>query len=418
VTDQPPAIRANWVFPVDAPPFEDGVIEWRGNRISAVRAASRREPDALLVPDSAVIPGLINTHTHLEFSELPQPLAPAAPFAEWIRAVVTNRRQRGGTQPAAVSQGLVEIASAGSTTVGEIATPGWTPDRFVPDTARAVVFRELIALDESVAAEQLIVARAHLEDAPKSTADRIHGISPHAPYSVRPDLFEALVALAAQWQSPLAIHLAETREELQLLRDGTGPLADLFRETGFWREGVIPRGMRPIDYLRPLASIRRALVIHGNYLVDAELDFVCSHPNFSLVYCPRTHAYFHHAPHPWRILLERGGRLALGTDSRASNPDLSLWREVQYLRQQSPDIAPVRLLELATIAGARALGLEERTGTIAAGKAADLVVVSLGNEARSDPYAALLHPETRVQATLRDGRWISGPWVRPRPASR
>ncbi len=408
------ALRARWVFPVDAPPTEDGVIEWQGSRISAVRAACAREPDVLDVGNAAVIPGLVNAHTHLEFSELAQPLTPPAPFAEWIRAVVANRRQRGGSQPASVRRGLAEIAAGGCTTVGEIATPGWAPDCFDSGTARAVIFRELIALDESVAAEQLEAARTHLAE---TTVDRWHGISPHAPYSVRPDLYAALVALAAQHHAPLALHLAETREELMLLREGSGPLVELFRASGFWRDGVIPRGARPIDYLQPLAAIGRALVIHGNYLDDGELEFICAHPNLTLVYCPRTHAYFGHSPHPWRRLLERGGRLALGTDSRASNPDLSLWREVQFLWQQSPDMAPARLLEMATRGGARALGLEGRSGTITAGKAADLAVVTSGETTHGDPWAALLHPDSRVTATLRDGRWISGPWVRRSPAA-
>jgi cytosine/adenosine deaminase-related metal-dependent hydrolase len=192
---------------------------------------------------------------------------------------------------------------------------------------------------------------------------------------------------------------------------------DLFRAIGVWQEDVIPRGARPIDYLRPLAAVGRALVIHGNYLDDVEIEFLCAQPNITLIYCPRTHAYFRHAPHPWRKVLEGGGRVALGTDSRASNPDLSLWREVQFLRQQFPGLAPARLLELATCEGARALGLDDRTGTLTAGKAADLAVVALGDAAFADPCTTLLQPGSRVSATLRDGRWISGPWVRQSPAA-
>ena len=411
MSDQTSALRAKWVFPVDAPPIENGVIEWQGSRITSVRASSGTKRDALNFGGCAVIPGLVNAHAHLEFSELEQPLAPPAPFAEWIRAVVVNRRQRGGTQPPAVRRGLAENAAAGSTTVGEIATPGWSPDCFGADTARCVIFRELIALNDCIAAEQLELARSHLSNAPGAAADRLHGISPHAPYSVRPDLFESLVTLAAQHGAPLAFHLAETREELQLLRDGSGPLVDLFRASGFWREEVIPRGARPMDYLEPLAALGHALVIHGNYLDDTELDFVCAHPNLTLVYCPRTHAYFRHAPHPWRKLLDRGGRVALGTDSRASNPDLSLWRELQFLRQQFPDVDSSRLLELATRDGAAALGLEHHTGTITVGKAADLAVVELGDTRCAHPCATLLQPESRIIAALRDGRWISGPFV-------
>jgi aminodeoxyfutalosine deaminase len=126
------------------------------------------------------------------------------------------------------------------------------------------------------------------------------------------------------------------------------------------------------------------------------------------VYCPRTHHFFGHPAHPWRDMLEAGVAVALGTDSRASNPDLDLWSEVQFLRQTCGDVPPHTLLELATIRGAAALGTADQTGTLSPGKSADLALLRLGDDAAAiaDPFEALLHPNTRIIASMREGRWL------------
>src|SRR5690606_16664427 len=149
------------------------------------------------------------------------------------------------------------------------------------------------------------------------------------------------------------------------------------------------------------------LVIHGNYLDDEERAFLEGKSNVSVVYCPRTHAHFRHEPHPWLDLRSRGVRVALGTDSRASNPDLSLWKELLFLRERFPEVGPSELLEMGTRAGAEALGLEHRVGTFAAGQYADVAAIRLAADRSTDPHEWLLDPESRPIATMREGRWIS-----------
>ena len=155
---------------------------------------------------------------------------------------------------------------------------------------------------------------------------------------MHPELFRGLVDLAVARRAPLAMHLAETREELQLLALGTGEFVPFLEELGVWRPEAIPRESRPLDYFHELARVETALAIHGNYLALDEIEFLAGHPNVSVVYCPRTHAYFRHAAHPWRKLLARGVNVALGTDSRGSNPDLSVWNELLFLRTLAPDV--------------------------------------------------------------------------------
>lgn len=400
-------LRARWVFPVDRAPIENGMVEIANGRIINVRSADRFARISDEEAQSALIPGLVNAHTHLEFSDLAAPLSSAGTFADWIALIVQHRRERTADVSDVIASGLAESAAAGVTTVGEIATAGWSRAPFGVHTLRTVGFREAIALDPARYDDAYAAVHRHLQDL-RSDPSLVGGISPHAPYSVAPPLFERLVDLAHKTDSPLAVHLAETREELQLLSEGSGPLVELFRDGGFWRPDAIPRGTRPLDYLRQIASLPRALVIHGNYLDDDECAFLEGRPNLSVVYCPRTHAHFRHAPHPWLDLRQRGVRVALGTDSRASNPDLSLWREVQFLHARFPQVDPSGLLEMATRSGSAALGLDSETGTLTPGKAADVAVVQLGGREQDGPFERLLHPVSRPIAAMRDGRWIFG----------
>lgn len=399
------SLRARWVFPVGRPPIENGLVEIADGRIVAVRPADRFAASSDRTEDLALIPGLVNTHTHLEFSDLTAPLPAEGTFAAWIRLIVAHRRTRGDYPTAAVQSGLRESAASGVTTLGEIATAGWSASLFGSDAPRTVAFREAISMSTDHDA-MMATVREHFV-ALHEHPDVIAAISPHAPYSVHPDLFRKLVKLAGEQRAPLAVHLAESADELELLAEGKGPLVDLFSASGFWQPDAIPHGTRPLDYLNMIRDARRALVIHGNYLSPEECDFLTGKPNLSVVYCPRTHAHFGHEPHPWLDLRSRGVRIALGTDSRASNPDLSLWNEVLFLRDRFPQVAPEELLEIATRAGAEALGLEDRTGTLAPGMSADLAVVCLSNNG-NDPHERLLHPDSRPIATLRDGKWIAG----------
>src|SRR5262249_7058858 len=154
-----------------------------------------------------------------------------------------------------VEQGRRESAAWGTTTIGDIAGAG----AGIPDDAtgcpRRVAFREVLGLPPEWRASQLERARAHLTE----TGSFLRGLSPHAPYSVHPDLFREVVDLAVANRVPVAMHLAETRAELELLADGTGEFAPFLKGLGVWRDDAIPRGTRPLDYLRELARVENAL---------------------------------------------------------------------------------------------------------------------------------------------------------------
>ncbi|HZN34991.1 MAG TPA: amidohydrolase family protein, partial [Pirellulaceae bacterium] len=177
---------------------------------------------------------------------------------------------------------------------------------------------------------------------------------------------------------PVAMHLAETREELELLESHSGPLVEMLGSLGAWQPTALSRGLRPLDYLRTLATAHRALVIHGNYLAADEIEFAAAHRDrMSVVYCPRTHAFFRHEPYPLAKMRDAGVRVAVGTDSRASNPDLNLWSELRHIAEHHRGVSPDEILRMGTLAGAEALGLDGDLGSITPGKSARLVMASL-----------------------------------------
>jgi cytosine/adenosine deaminase-related metal-dependent hydrolase len=393
--------QARWIFPVDSEPVENGIIEIQHGRIVAVHATP--DPKAEDLGNVAIIPGLINAHTHLEFSDLANPVEPARPFSNWIRAVVEQRRNRIG--PSAVDRGVQESCQSGTTTLGEIATSDWPRGEFPASNLRTVLFRELLGLLPEQANQQLTIARTHLELNP-TESNLIRGLSPHAPYSVHPDLFHQLVELANEFQAPLAVHLAETKSELELLSHGTGELVEMLADFGVWQPNIISLGTKPLDYLRSLEKLDHVLIVHGTYLSVEEMDFLAEHPNMTVVYCPRTHHYFGHEEHPWQELLNRNINVAMGTDSRASNPNLSLWEELCFLHDRYPGVAPKTLLELGTLSGARALGLDDETGRLSVGKSADFAVVSADNfRSGNDAYLQLFDQKHCITRTMHAGRW-------------
>jgi cytosine/adenosine deaminase-related metal-dependent hydrolase len=375
------AVRARWTLPVDRPALEGGVVTIANGRIAAVGENVSGRPTVDL-GDVALLPRLINAHTHLEFSLLRQPLGrPGIGFADWIRHVIDFRRQFGiGDQSQAQLAGLAESRAAGVAALGEIATAAWPPAVPAPlSELHVVVFRELLGLAAERVEPVMQLAGEHLAaGASESQSQYVAGLSPHAPYTVHPETLQRACALSAGQRVPVAMHLAETREELELLAKHTGPLVPLLESLGAWHPGDLPRGRRPLDYLRELAAAHRALVIHGNYLARDEIEFLAARRgSMSIVFCPRTHAFFGHEPYPLAEMLAAGVRVAVGTDSRASNPDLDLWQELRHVAQHHPQVAPCEILRMGTLAGAEALGLEAELGSITVGKRALLAVVPL-----------------------------------------
>jgi cytosine/adenosine deaminase-related metal-dependent hydrolase len=387
------ALRARIVFPVSSPPIDDGLVCVREGRIVAIGrygTADKYDLPVTDLGDVALLPGLVNAHTHLEFSLLERPLdAPRANFSAWIRAVIEHRRERTYSPAEAIAKGLEESRRAQIALVGEIASEPWPVlSKAASNSIASVVFREILGLAPERMPELLEIAESHLQsDLPSGIGV---GLSPHAPYTVSPQTIERIVQLAAHHGATVAMHLAETTAELELLASHSGPLHRLLVDLGAWRPEAIPRGIRPLDYLRLLSKAPRALVIHGNYLTTADIRLLGERAKqMSVVYCPRTHAFFGHDNYPLAQLLSAGVPVALGTDSRASNPDLDLWKEALFAASRFPEIAPAQFLWMATLGGAAALGRDAQFGSIEPGKRAAFTTLPASGPIGDDSHQLL-----------------------------
>ncbi|MFN4259762.1 MAG: amidohydrolase family protein [Gemmataceae bacterium] len=394
------SIRARWVVPVDEAPLAGGILTIQGERIAAVEPAGSRRAD-LDAGNAVILPGFVNAHTHLDLSGLAGVCPPGPDFTAWLRSVIDQRRQQTPAQvQQAIAAGIADCLRQGTTLLGDIAAGGESWPLLARSPLRGVVFFELLGLPRARATAALAAAAQWL-DAIGSAPTCRPGWSPHAPYSVSRFLMRHAARTAQARRLPLAIHLAETEAERELLEHQAGPFADFLRQVGVWAPAELTQSWEEVlDLLA--RSGQPLLLAHGNQ-VSADLVLPAQ---AAVVYCPRTHAAFGHPPHPFRELGRRGARVALGTDSLASNPDLSILAELRFLHDRHPDVAGDELLRLATVNGAAALGWADETGSLTPGKSADWVVLPLPDVDGDDPYRLILESALPVRQT-----WIRGQCV-------
>lgn len=399
-------LRAAVLLPIGAPPIANGCIHLAGGRITWL-GRSRGSGPVLDLGDAIILPGLVNAHTHLEFSHLREPLDPAGGLPGWIRRVVQFRRDRAAASDprtaaaAAIDAGLAESAAAGITTIGDIASSvGDTPSGQGP---RLRIFREALGLSGTATAAALRGLRSDLDRLRSRGAAA--GVSPHAPYSVAAGLGAEILGLARARRLPAAMHIAESLDEQALYDAGAGPFRDLLGDLGAWPD-VPPRLLSAADWISQLARGPRGLVVHGTHLErdpDALARLARHRDRLCVAVCPRTTRGLSGRLPPIGLFREAGIRVAIGTDSRASTPDLSVLAECRTLVDAGLT-SPEEALIMATLHGGFAV-MFDRCGRLAPGLPADLVVLRPAGSPR-DPFAAAVDPGTTVLATLRAGRLI------------
>src|SRR2546422_2141184 len=369
-------IRAGSVHPVTAPPIEDGavLVDDRGtiaavgpNLVVPTRPGARQ----LEFPDAHLLPGLVNTHTHLELTHLAGTNAERE-FAGWIRAL---RALKDATTPEEFSrsaeQGVRDAWAAGVTCVADTGSTGAPLEALARLGGRGIYYQEVFGPDPAKCAASM----AELEQAlarlsPLASSPLSLGVSPHAPYTVREPLYRAVADLARRDALPLAVHLAESREETTLVRDGAGSFAEALRARGI---PVTPRGCSPVQYLVRLGVLEHAtgwLCIHC-VQVDERDVAILRDSGAAVAHCPRSNRVHGHGTAPLTAFRRAGLPVGLGTDSVVSVGDSSLWSEAAAAGLDGEEA-----LRMMTIDGARALELESGIGSLEVGKEADLAVLS------------------------------------------
>lgn len=369
--------RAAWVVPISRPPIRGGVVTTHNGRITGVGPSTS---SAIDLGDVALMPGLVNAHTHLELSYLRRLVPAASEFVSWIRSVMAERRKYQPLAPEilhGLGVGIAEAVSCGTALAGDISNTLVGLDLLPARQLAAVVYHELIRFrapdPETFVAEALDRLRAL-----PSTADVRPSLAAHAPYSVSPGVFRALrAALDRGHVSSVSVHLSESAEEVEFVRTGGGPWRTFLEEVGAWDPAWTPSGSSPVEYLDAVGFLdSRVLVVHGVQMNRSDLQRLVER-QATLVTCPRSNRNTGAGTPPIEAFYRSGVRVAVGTDSLASTPDLNVFSELAEMRRLAPAVPPSAMLESATRHGADALGFGADFGTLDTGKRARLLAVAV-----------------------------------------
>jgi cytosine/adenosine deaminase-related metal-dependent hydrolase len=380
-------LGAAWVVPIDQPPIRDGWVAIDDGYVRAVGQGNGVDAQALgpLRPlgQVALLPGLVNAHTHLELSWLRNRVPPANVFTSWVKQLIVARggRVERADDPAVLAAAATaarEALEAGTAAVGDISNSLASVRVMAEAGLRGLVFHELLGFKETSGALIERTAGQRVEAAALGDGRVRVSIAPHAPYSVSPELFRAVRdAVSASPEPRTSIHVGESPEETELLAAGTGEWATMLRWIGAWRDDWVPPGTGPVEYLDSLGAIDAGtLVVHGVQLGDDSLARVRSR-GATLVTCPRSNQWVGVGVPPIERFYRSGVAVAVGTDSLASVADLNLFEELKAMRWLAPDVPAASFLESATLVGARALGLGDELGSLTPGKRAEIVQVDV-----------------------------------------
>jgi cytosine/adenosine deaminase-related metal-dependent hydrolase len=377
-----PVYTAEWVLPMTGEPMHRASISIENGRIAAVGRDGAGATDLGRV---AIMPALVNAHTHLELSYLRGRVPQTAKFLDWIRTIMATRRQ----YPDAADPHIVEAARAaiaeahasGTGLLGDISNTLVTAPLLRDASMPAHIFYELLRFNASEAESMTREARAKADAAVYPGGDVRVSLAPHAPYSVSPALFTAIRAdLDAHSGQMTSVHLGESPEEMEFIRRGSGPWRDLLEELGVWTDAWEAPGTSPVAYLEQLGFLdRRVLAVHGVQFDGDDLDRLRAR-DMTIVSCPRSNQHVGVGAPPLEAFYAMNVNVAFGTDSLASAPDLNMFAELAEARRLAPRVPARTLLESATRRGAVALGFEGSYGTLEPGKGARIIAVRVPSD--------------------------------------
>jgi 5-methylthioadenosine/S-adenosylhomocysteine deaminase len=386
---------ARWVLPVTSAAIEDGAVAIEGARIVRVGtrqalAAEFPEAEARDFGEAAILPGFVNCHSHLELTAMRGYLEREEnDFFAWLKKLTLARMERMTPEDLYVSAawGAIEAARAGVTCLADASDAASSSLRALNDVGlRGIVYQEAFGPDPKLAREQfekLLEKIARLRPY-ESTLVRL-GVSPHAPYTVSAPQLELIAEFALAEGLPLMMHAAESAAESELMLDGRGVFADGLAGRGIeWR---VP-GVSTIQYLASLGVLRaKPLLAHCIRVDEADIETIREW-DARVAHCPKSNAKLGHGRAPLSAFIAKSLKVGLGSDSVASNNTCDLLEEARFaaLMSRAGDRQQARAgemmsageaLSLATIGGARALGLEDKIGSLDVGKQADLTIVAL-----------------------------------------
>ena len=414
-------LSASWVLPISSRPINQGAVAIESGLIAAVGTLTDVQhifPEASIkdLGDAAILPGFINVHSHLELTAFRGCLEEPH-FQSWIAHLI--RLKAGLSNPddllLSARLGCIEAIRSGITTLADTSDSSAPLIALIESGLRGVIFQECFGPQSEQAESSLDELRAKLDahferliKASRQSQSRIRlGISPHAPYSVSAELYNRAARFAIDQKLDVAIHAAESLDETNLLRDGTGAFGDALRRR---RIDFDPPGCSTIKYFDHLGVLETApLLIHCVTVDEGDVELM-SRYDARVAHCPKSNAKFGHGVAPLIELRKAGVRIGLGTDSVASNNTCDLIEEARFCsllhraaRKDAAICAADEMLQLMTIDGARVLGMENETGSLETGKQADLVAINLANSHTQpvyDPATAIIFSSSAQDVIL------------------
>lgn len=412
-------LRARVVLPITRTPIEDGAVLVRGNRIidfGPWTEVSPRAAEATVfdLGNSILLPGLVNAHCHLDYTDMAGHLPPQKKFTDWIKLITTEKADWSYSEFAeSWLHGAKMLLRTGTTTVADFeAVPELLPEVWTATPLRVISFLELTGV-KSRRNPRGILREALERIESLSHARSTARLAPHAPYSTVPELIKLAAETARRREWPLSIHVAESDLEFKMFSRAAGDLHDWLKRND--RDTSDCGRVTPVKHLdRQNALGPNLLAVHVNYLGSKDTALLRKN-KVNIAHCPRSHFYFKHRKFPYRKLSRAGINVCLGTDSLATvykkhrqNVELNLFDEMRAFAAKNRHVSAKKILQMATINGARALGLAGQIGEISAGALADLVAIPFRGRIESVHHSVINH-RGEVKASMIGGSWAVAP---------
>jgi len=411
-------LRAKIILPVTAPPIEDGAVLVVGNRVRAVAPwpELRRHAREKVVDlgDVILLPGLVNAHCHLDYTDMAGELSPPKTFLDWIGAITAAKTAWSYSDYArSWLHGAHQLLKSGTTTVGDIeAMPDLLPEVWDATPLRVFSFLEMTGIKARRAPKNVLREAVEKIDSLHHPRNRAW-LSPHAPYSTLPELLQRTARTAQKRKWRVSVHVGESLQEFEMFHDARGEMHDWLKRNE--RDPADCGLGSPVAHLaRQKLLGENVLAIHANCLARGDATLLAKNKTH-VVHCPRSHDYFKHPPFERARLANAGVNVCLATDSLATvrktgkqKPELDLFAEMRALAERDKTVSPAEILQMATVNGARALGLAGKIGELSKNAFADIIAIPFSGKFSRAPEAVLEHAGN-VTANLIEGRWAIPP---------
>jgi cytosine/adenosine deaminase-related metal-dependent hydrolase len=398
-------VRARVVITTDGPPIENGATAISGDRIVDVgkfdQIKTSNSGPVVDLGEQALIPGLINAHCHLDYTCLRGKIPKQKSFTDWIRAINEEKSKLSPEDYiASIKQGFAEAKRFGTTTIANLTAFPELIRQVTDGPLRTWWFAELIDVRSPDRANELVDSAVESLKFAQS-----HGLAPHAPFTASKNLYQRCEEAGANVL--LTTHLAESREEMEMFRDASGPLYEFMKGVG--------RDMHDCGNGTPLElfvsalggpALRQWIVAHVNELAESDFQLLDKMTTkFHVVHSPRSHKYFDHSRFSFKRLRKLGFNVCLGTDSLASNESLNLFAEMRAFQCSEPERSPERIFEMITVNPALALRQQNTLGRIRPGFRADLIAVPCSED--RDPFGEIVAFDGQINWMMVNGKMRS-----------